>query len=637
MSLQPNPNVKTLNVLKPISLNTQKDLNSKKNDNINEPDIEKDDGATLISPEILKNIKAKNLKAKFLRAALRSGSYHTKPTLVSVSTLEKVEHFDAQLATDRALSALNSQEQRKSKKTFPLYVGDLGENITEDCLKKKFSEIGPISSVRICNSNSGGSLRYGYVNFENQKDADRALDELNYTRLLDSEIRIMHSFRNQQNKNNSLGTNVFFSNLPDNLSTREFYEMFKNKGDILSCKLNKEKNIGFVMFKSRRVAVTVVDEYNGAKLKDKEIFVTIHTSKDVRHKPKEVTESGMVFVKNLSIDVSEIALRKKFEPFGTVISIYIKPVTKLDSCWSLITFEKKSCAETAVKALNKTILDKKEISCSMAKSNFNQENTLVIFENLPESFDKNQLKTLCLAYGNVLSVKMEKVTDAVFFLIEMENPDIAFLAVKNLRKQKLNNKYIDITYCSEQHFRNEIDSYSDKTIPNDNEITEKIDSFSASESLNDENEIHQQKKATNNLIPSLKKDHVFFPMKPSFKNNPFKYNSLTPLNYDVLPNNNHKFATPLYSPSVYTSTSNNNNLETVNKVKFIVSHFINEKKESKQVLPITNIGIIANHIINVYWENDFDNLERFLLTYDIHKERNNLFKIHVETTLKYFS
>ena len=66
--------------------------------------------------------------------------------------------------------------------TYPcasLYVGNLSPDVTEAMLLEKFSQVGPILSIRVCrNTVTNRSLGYAYVDFETPTDAERALDTM---------------------------------------------------------------------------------------------------------------------------------------------------------------------------------------------------------------------------------------------------------------------------------------------------------------------------------------------------------------------------------------------------------------------------------------------------------------------------
>lgn len=73
------------------------------------------------------------------------------------------------------------KRSQRHQKFTNLYVKNLGISVSEDDLKKKFSEYGKVNSVAIMRDLSGFSKGYGFVSFESPDDAKKAMEALNGT------------------------------------------------------------------------------------------------------------------------------------------------------------------------------------------------------------------------------------------------------------------------------------------------------------------------------------------------------------------------------------------------------------------------------------------------------------------------
>ena len=61
-----------------------------------------------------------------------------------------------------------------------LFIGSLAYATTDDSLKAFFEQIGPVASARvITDRESGRSKGFGFVEFENEADNQKAVDQLN--------------------------------------------------------------------------------------------------------------------------------------------------------------------------------------------------------------------------------------------------------------------------------------------------------------------------------------------------------------------------------------------------------------------------------------------------------------------------
>lgn len=72
-----------------------------------------------------------------------------------------------------------------------LFVGSLSWNTTDDTLAQFFSQVGPIKSAKVIKDrNTNRSRGFGFVEMENDADAERAKNELNGKELDGRQINV---------------------------------------------------------------------------------------------------------------------------------------------------------------------------------------------------------------------------------------------------------------------------------------------------------------------------------------------------------------------------------------------------------------------------------------------------------------
>ena len=71
------------------------------------------------------------------------------------------------------------KEASEETKFTNVYVKNLGEDLTEDIIRDKFSEFGKVGTVVIMKDGNGNSRVFGFVNFESPDEAKKAVEALN--------------------------------------------------------------------------------------------------------------------------------------------------------------------------------------------------------------------------------------------------------------------------------------------------------------------------------------------------------------------------------------------------------------------------------------------------------------------------
>jgi polyadenylate-binding protein len=345
-----------------------------------------------------------------------------------------------------------------------LYVGDLAPEVTEALLFEIFKSIGPVASIRVCrDSLTRRSLGYAYVNFHNVADAERAVEQLNYSPILNRPCRIMWSHRDPAKRKSGVG-NIFIKNLDKSIDNSVLFDTFSAFGHILSCKVEMDQNgvskgYGYVHYETQEEADQAIAKVNGMLLQDKKVFVGPFQARKERTSEESKQRFTNVYVKNLDTAFTKEQLEQKFAEFGKVTSAVIVTNEKDESKgFGFVNFAQPEEAQRAVEALNGTVINGKPIYVGRAQKKHEREEELrhqrmdqlqkyqgvnVYVKNLEDSVDDDRVRQEFSKFGTITSAKVmrdEKGNSKGFGFVCFSNPEEATRAVTEMNGNLLQSK-----------------------------------------------------------------------------------------------------------------------------------------------------------------------------------------------------
>uniref|UniRef100_A0A672KXC1 ELAV-like protein n=1 Tax=Sinocyclocheilus grahami TaxID=75366 RepID=A0A672KXC1_SINGR len=208
---------------------------------------------------------------------LRSGSWAAEPW-----TGQVIAAMETQLSNGPSCTSNNGPNSVSNNCSSPvempngtedsktnLIVNYLPQNMTQEELKSLFGSIGEIESCKLVRDKiTGQSLGYGFVNYVEPKDAEKAINTLNGLRLQTKTIKVSFA---RPSSASIRDANLYVSGLPKTMTQKELEQLFSQYGRIITSRIlvdqvtGVSRGVGFIRFDRRVEAEEAIKGLNGQK------------------------------------------------------------------------------------------------------------------------------------------------------------------------------------------------------------------------------------------------------------------------------------------------------------------------------------------------------------------------------------
>lgn len=217
---------------------------------------------------------------------------------------------------------------------------NLDKGIDHKALHETFSAFGNILSCKVATDSSGQSKGYGFVQYDNEESAQKAIEKLNGMLLNDKQVYVGPFLRKQDRESvvdKTKFNNVYVKNLSETTTEEDLKQVFGEFGPITSVVVMKDadgksKCFGFINFENADDAARAVEALNGKKFNDKEWYVgkalkKFERENELKHRfeqnvkeAADKVQNTNLYIKNLDDSIDDDKLKELFAPFGTITS-----------------------------------------------------------------------------------------------------------------------------------------------------------------------------------------------------------------------------------------------------------------------------------------------------------------------------
>jgi polyadenylate-binding protein len=309
------------------------------------------------------------------------------------SAIKQLNFSDIKGRPCRIMISQRDPGLRKSG-TGNIFVHNLEKTIDNQQLYDTFADFGRILSSKVQNKD-GKSLGYGFVHFEKDESAAKAISTINGMEINGQivKVELFKPLAERDTGKKSTFTNVYVKNLPASFTTEQLHAMFAPHGEIANVFISvdeqgKSKMFGFVNFARPEDAAVACEALNNVEVEDttdktmKKLWVGRALKKSERERQlreswdqkrqerqKLYVPGTNLYVKNLADDVDDEALRAEFSKFGQIASAKVmrdRESSRLRG-FGFVSFATPEEATRAVTEMNGKLLRGKPLYVALAQ------------------------------------------------------------------------------------------------------------------------------------------------------------------------------------------------------------------------------------------------------------------------------
>jgi polyadenylate-binding protein len=313
----------------------------------------------------------------------------------------------------------------KNKENFNIFVKKIPKEISHKEFHEYYSKFGTIVSLKLAEDDEGENMGYGFVMFETEEEADRAIKETHDKEFKGRKLWAGKFIKNKPKRPVEFN-NIFVKNIPAEYSEKQVLDIFSKYGELGSCLIKNPKTdvdsklpddkkklilshkFGFICFKKADAAMKAIREVPFFKLKDVKYNDRLKSlaEKAKSYVPEEQLNRFAVYLIENTTDPEKIVsnetdIKEAINNFNELLKEFdgnylIKDKEdRLECCQALKRHEREKKVKAVYEKIKRHIKEKYKL-CNL------------YVKNLPDNYDDEAMRALFEQFGPIKSCKTIK-------------------------------------------------------------------------------------------------------------------------------------------------------------------------------------------------------------------------------------